>query len=245
MNMKIEELVLMPQRTFRRQAAEPEVVAEYSALMSAGAKFPALTVAEIGKTKKRVLVGGAHRLAAAVKARIPSLEVTLVKCKGAFEAELLTFSDNSSHGLSLTVEEKRAAIIGILQTPAGSKLSNTKAAVALGVSDMTIKRYRDAIGTKSPKAANNGHKNKSNVEPKVDKGGKVVVAQGDPVVWKIQGAMLGGGVAKACDAIVAKVTEGVSAKSELAWHQRVTFLENLAANIQAFCDASKKQAADE
>jgi len=67
----------MPTRTFRLQATNPETVAEYAALMERGVEFPALTVAKVGKAGTEVLVGGAHRLAAAVKAKIEELPVNV------------------------------------------------------------------------------------------------------------------------------------------------------------------------
>ena len=247
LNRSVEELALLPLRTFRSEATDPATVAEYAGLMERGIEFPPLTIAVIGKTKKEVLVGGAHRLAAATKAKVKDLGVSLVVCKAAVDADTLAFTDNVSHGLSLTAEDKRKAIIELLQVPSFKKLSNAGAAKRLGVSDMTIKRYRDAIGTKSPKASQSGHKNaprakggKSNVAPTTDKGGKTIVATGDVVGWRIAGAMLSGGVDKAADAIVTKVTEGVSEKSTKAWGERIEFIENLAATLTAFADGAKQ-----
>lgn len=244
--MKTEEIALLPKKTFRSQETDATTVAEYAALMEQGVEFPPILIAEVGKNKKRVLVGGFHRLAAATKAKVKEIAVDFAPCRTAFDAELLAFSDNVSHGLNYTAEDKRQAILAILQTPTGKKLSNAAAANKLGVSDMTIKRYRDAIGTKSPKAAQSGHKNKatkSNVAPKVDSGGKVVEATSDPVGWKISGAKLGGGADRIADAIVAKVTEGVSTKQPKSYMERVQTVEQVITQLQAWVDSSKAELA--
>lgn len=236
--MSIEELVLLPKRTFRSVETDAATVAEYAGLMEQGVEFPPLLIAEVGKAKNRVLVGGFHRLAAATKAKVKTMAVDVAPCRTTFDAELLAFTDNVDHGLNYTAEERRQAILAILQTPTGKKLSNAAAAKKLGVSDMSIKRYRDAIGAKSPKASQSGHKNrtKSNVAPKVDKGGKVEPVNTDPVTWKIQGAMLGGGAAKCVEAIVAKVVEGTSTKSPTTWNERMDYLESIADNVKVYVD---------
>ncbi|HUV74187.1 MAG TPA: ParB N-terminal domain-containing protein [Anaerolineae bacterium] len=233
--MKIEELVLLPVRTFRTQATDPATVAEYAALMAAGTTFPPLTVAEVGKSKTQVLIGGAHRLAAAVKAGLKDIEVTTVACKSAADAEVATFADNASHGLSLTPEDKRKAILTIIQLKPFAKLSNAAIAKRLGVSDMTVKRYRDAVGTVSPKAKMSGHKSK--IEPKVDKGGKVQAQTSDPVAWKIAGAKMGGGADKVAAAIVAKITEGVSTKQADTWRERVQYVYEVCEALERWISA--------
>ena len=246
---KVAELVLMPTRTFRLQATNPETVAEYAALMERGVEFPALTVAKVGKAGTEVLVGGAHRLAAAVKAKVEELPVNVVECKAAIDAEVLAFTDNVTHGLTLTAQEKRLAIIELIQTATFSKLSNATIAKRLGVSDMTIKRYRDAIGEKSPKAAQSGHKAKPKAKGtieagvSIDKGGKVeaVPVKGKPAsAWNMAGgSWSGGGVEAIVEAITVRVTEGVGRKSVNSWNERMDYLDKLAASLKAFADANR------
>lgn len=245
--IKVEELVLIPQVTFRTGGADPAVVAEYAGLMERGVTFPPLTVAEVGKAAQRVLVGGAHRLAAALKAKLAELPVNVVACKSAADAELLAFTDNASHGLPLTAEDRRKAIIKLLQSPSLAKLSNATLAKRLGVSDMSIKRYRDAIGEKSPQASKSGHKNrkpgKVSTEPKVDKGGQVVEppANTPRAAWRVHegGSWSGGGVEHVTQAITARVTEGVGRKSVTAWNARCDYVSQIAASLQAWSDANR------
>jgi len=235
--MKIEELVLLKQYTYRAEKTDPAVVAEYAGLMERGVAFPPLTVAVIGKAKDKVLVGGAHRLAAAVKAKLTELKVTEVVCKAAIDAEVLAFTDNITHGLSLTAEEKRKAILELLQKPGFSKLSHAQAAKRLGVSDMSIKRYRDAIGQVSPKKAQSGHKNAA---PKVSKGGEVTPAgPASPTVWTIHGAQLGGGADKVARVIADHVLEACSPKQTVTWNKNLDFLAEVAATLQALVDGSR------
>lgn len=240
-NMSVEELVVLPKRTFRFTETDPATVAEYAGLMEQGIVFPPLVIAEVGKTKKRVLVGGFHRLAAATKAKVKELPVVIASCKAAIDADVLAFTDNVAHGLGYTADEKRKAILELLQTPSFAKVSSAAAAKRLGVSDMSIKRYRDAIGTKSPKAGQSGHKNKkSNVAPKVDAGGKVVQADSNPVRWKIQGAKLGGGAEAVASAIIEKVCEGTSPKSPEVYRERISHIESIAQALLAFCDGARQ-----
>ena len=244
--MKVEELALLPVRSFRTNGPNPETVAEYAALMVAGATFPALTVVEVGKKAERLLVVGAHRLAAATKAGIKELPVEVVKVKSEIEADFLSFRDNAAHGLLLTVEEKRKAILDLLQRPSVAKMSNASVARSLGVSDMTIGRYRDALGTKSPAAAKSGHK-KSAVKDgvKVDKGGKVEavpVKRDRASGWEFNGgSWSGSGAETIVSGIAARVTEGVSPKSSATWNQRMEYLESVATGLLAYAQSHKVQ----
>lgn len=244
---KVAELVLLPMKTFRSQATNPETVAEYSALMERGVEFPPLTVAQVGKAGNEVLVGGAHRLAAAVKAKLEQLPVVVVECKSALDAEVLAFTDNASHGLMLSAEDKRKAILTLIQAPAMSKLSNGAIAKRLHVSDMTIKRYRDAIGTTSPKAAQSGHKGKApkgavEAGVKIDKGGNVeaVPVKGKATAWSFAGgSWSGGGIETITESITTRVTEGVGRKSVNSWNERMDYLDKLAASIKAYADGNR------
>lgn len=248
--MKIEELSLLPQKTYRSQATDPVTVAEYAGLMERGVTFPPLTIAEVGKAKAQVLVGGAHRLAAAIKAKLTELPVTIVACKASIDAEVLAFTDNVSHGLTLTVEDKRKAILALIQTPSFKKLSNAAIAKRLGVSDMTIKRYRDAIGTKSPQAAKSGHKNKPakavSTEPKVDKGGvvKPQTSAKPNAAWNIRegGSWSGGGAEYVAQAIVERVTEGVGRRSTATWNERCAYLETIGQQLIEWAAKNKAEA---
>lgn len=236
--IKTEDLAVLPRFTFRAEETNGETVVEYSNLMKAGVEFPPVVLATWGKGN-RALVDGIHRFTAAMNAKIGELAYVETKVKTKLEAELLAFKSNVTHGRLLTADEKRKACIQLLQQPAMTKLSHVKAAKALGVSDMTVKRYRDGIGTKSPKAAQSGHKTKSAIEAKVDKGGKVQPATSDPVAWKISGAVMGGGADKVASAIIAKVTEGCSPKQANTFTSRCEFLSKVAAELQAFVDGAK------
>jgi hypothetical protein len=243
--LSVAELVLVPVRTFRTEQVNAATVAEYAALMERGVEFPPLTIAEVGKAKQRVMVGGMHRLAAAVKAKLTELPVNLVVCAAAIDAEVLAYTDNGSHGLRLTAEENRKALLAILQTPTFAKLSHAAAAKRLGVSDMSVKRYRDAVGEKSPKVAQSGHKAKKGAIEKgiqVDKGGKVeaVPVKGKATAWHIHegGSWSGGGVDQIVEAITTRVTEGIGRKSVKSWNERCDYLRSIAAQLTAWADAN-------
>jgi hypothetical protein len=231
---KIEKAVLlnMAQVGFRENKLDTDTVAEYAALMNQGVTFPPLHIAEVGKQETRVLVGGAHRLAAGVKAKVESFSVIVTKVKTMVEAEVLAFHDNAAHGLQLTPAEKRQAIIQLIQKPAMKKLSNGAIAKKLGVSDMTIKRYRDSLGEASPKAKMSGHKSKP--KAKADKP-KTETGAG----WRIEGSQLGGGAGAIANAIVSKITEGYDPKKSPKTHAKnVQVLRDAVELLQAFIDAA-------
>lgn len=244
--LSVAELVLVPVRTFRTEQVNAATVAEYAALMERGVEFPPLTIAEVGKAKQRVMVGGMHRLAAAVKAKLTELPVNLVACASAIDSEVLAYTDNGSHGLRLTAEENRKALLAILQTPTFAKLSHAAAAKRLGVSDMSVKRYRDAVGETSPKAKQSGHKAKAKgaIEKgvQVDKGGQVeaVPVKGKASAWRIHegGSWSGGGVDQIVEAITTRVTEGIGRKSVKSWNERCDYLRSIAAQLTAWADAN-------
>jgi hypothetical protein len=188
MAVQTKEVALLEQITFRSNGVDRATVDEYAALMAGGTVFPPVTIATWGKDN-RALIGGAHRLAAAVQIHRDEIEATVVKVKSRAEAERLAFTDNH-HGLALTADDRRKAILAFLQQPSFAKLSHTKAAALLGVSDMTIKRYRDGLELKSPKAAMSGHKNKP--EPKPEATGDYDGSAPDAIAARIVEEVTGG-----------------------------------------------------
>ena len=238
---KIEKAVLlnMDQVGFRDNKLDSDTVAEYAALMAQGVTFPPLHVAEVGKAATQMLVGGAHRLAAGVKAKVESFNVVVTKVKTKVDAEVLAFQDNAAHGLQLTPTEKRQAILQLIQKPAMKKLSNAAIAKRLGVSDMTIKRYRDSLGETSPKAGMSGHKSKP--KPKTDKP-KTENGAG----WRIEGSQLGGGANAIAQAIVTKITEGLDpVKSPKSYAKNIEVLKSTVELLQAFIDTAEVQVKEE
>lgn len=241
--MSMETLSVVPRITFRATETDSETVIEYANLMRQGVEFPPVTLAEWGKGNV-ALVDGVHRLTAAMNAKLDKLPVTVVKVKSKLEAELLAFRANVTHGKLLTADEKRKACIELLKQPVMAKLSNVKAAQRMGVSDMTVKRYRDGIGTKSPAANHNGHKGKSATEPKIDKGGKVE-PQGKPsaAAWSLTGgSWSGGGVDVIVSGLVGRITEGVGPKSTVCYNKRLDYIAEVAKGLLAFADANRVKA---
>lgn len=243
--MKVEELAQIERITFRTPETDSETVVEYTNLMRQGVEFTPLSIATWGKGNS-ALVDGIHRLYAAMNAKVDELPVNTVAVKSRLEAELLAFKSNVTHGRLLSAEEKRKACIELLKQPVLAKLSNVKVAERLGVSDMTVKRYRDALGTKSPKAEQSGHKGKSAIKDgvKIDKGGKVepVPVKSAASAWSFTGgSWSGGGADLIADGIITRVTEGVGRKSIAVWNQRVDHLIAVAAKLQAWAEANREK----
>ena len=162
-SMTIAELNLLPKKLTWRDKTNDDHVAELAHVLSKGGDLPPVTIAKWGKTGE-AFVDGHHRLAArnqeaGKQGGDTQVFVEVYQVKNEAEALALAFRLNASHGLNLTPSERRAAIIKMLQTPSVAKLSNVKLGVMFGCSDMSIKRYRDAINQTNEHAKHDGHKN--------------------------------------------------------------------------------------
>lgn len=139
--MKLKDITLNKQ-TQSRVAINQDVVTEYADEMLAGTKFPPITVFTDGIDT--YLVDGYHRYYAYKKAGITDVEVDVKK--GSLRAAILyAVGVNGSHGLRRTSEDKRKAVMTMLDDLEWSEWTDTTIAKHCNVSSMTVGRIRKSL----------------------------------------------------------------------------------------------------
>jgi len=120
-----------------------EVMEDYAEQMRAGVEFPPLTVFFDGK--EYWLADGFHRLGAALRAR-PADPIEAEVIQGTqTEAQWYSFGVNKTHGLRRTRGDRVRAIQAALRHPEGAGKSNYEIAEHCGVSEITVRRYRQQL----------------------------------------------------------------------------------------------------
>ena len=95
-----------------REKLDQTVVDEYAELMKEGTEFPPISV--VHDSKEYYLSDGFHRLLAAQKAGKASISCDVIP--GTLrDAILYSLSANSQHGLRRTIEDKRKAVLTMLE----------------------------------------------------------------------------------------------------------------------------------
>jgi ParB-like chromosome segregation protein Spo0J len=140
-----------------------EVVDEYSEILREGGKLPAITVFRVGS--RHYLVDGWHRYFAHKKAGLADVEVD-IKDGTIRDATLYAVGANDDHGLRRTNDDKRKAVMMLLDDMEWSEWSDREIAKAAKVSFMTVGRVRKALGIQPEevKAVINGKETKVKVE---------------------------------------------------------------------------------
>jgi ParB-like chromosome segregation protein Spo0J len=120
-----------------------EVVDEYSEVLREGGKLPAIKVFRIGSSY--YLVDGWHRYFAHKKAGLADIEVEIID--GTMrDATLYAVGANDDHGLRRTNDDKRKAVMMLLDDMEWSEWSDREIAKAAKVSFMTVGRIRKSLG---------------------------------------------------------------------------------------------------
>lgn len=148
--------------TQSRVAIDPQVVADYAEAYKVGIRFPDISLFFDGATYW--LVDGFHRYHAAKAAGKTSISAE--KRDGTQrEAVLYACGANSDHGLRRSNEDKRKAVLTLLEDDEWKSWSNVKIAEACAVSASLVDRIRHEA------ASSHGGK----IEPvrKVERGGKI------------------------------------------------------------------------
>lgn len=139
--MKIADIKLNKQ-TQSRVSINQDTVLEYADEMLAGTKFPPITVYFDGLDN--YLVDGYHRYYAYKKAGIDDVEAKIEK--GSLrDAILFAVGANSNHGLRRTSEDKRKAVMTMLDDLEWSEWSDVLIAKKCNVSSMTVGRIRKSL----------------------------------------------------------------------------------------------------
>lgn len=142
-----------------REALNNDRIAEYSEAMKAGEQFPPLTVFHDGETYW--LADGFHRHYAAQHAGRRSIRC-YVREGGLRDAILFSVGANAKHGLARSDEDKKRAIMRLLDDAEWSQWSDREIARRCRVSDKTVAKYRPAASADDPQ-----------IERKVQRGGTV------------------------------------------------------------------------
>ena len=106
-------------------------------------KFPPVTVFYDGS--RHYLADGFHRVAAALKIKRTTIK-SEIKTGSLEEAQWHSYSANSRQGLRRTNEDKRRAVESALKHPNAINMSDVALGKHLGVSENTIKKYRNLLG---------------------------------------------------------------------------------------------------
>jgi hypothetical protein len=130
--------------TQHRITIHASVVAEYSALMQAGAEFPPIRVWCDGANYW--LTDGFHRVEAARRAGLPRL-VADVLHGSLTEAQWDSYAANSAHGVRRTAEETGRVIRLALRHPNAARRSNVEIAKHLHIPEATLRRWRKLVSS--------------------------------------------------------------------------------------------------
>lgn len=122
-----------------------EVIDEYSETIREGGKLPAIKVFHIGSS--HYLVDGWHRYFAHKKAGLADIEVDVID-GNMREATLYAIGANDDHGLRRNNEDKRKAIMMLLDDVEWSEWNDSEIAKAARVSRMTVSRIKSSLGLK-------------------------------------------------------------------------------------------------
>jgi hypothetical protein len=140
---------LLPLEAIRRDdACQPrattylEMVQDYAEAMLAGAQFPAVVVFYDGDAYW--LADGYHRTDAA-EAALRTEILADVRDGTKRDAILHSLGANAAHGLKRSNEDKRRAVMTMLQDAEWSRNSDRDIARHCGVAPMTVIRYRTAV----------------------------------------------------------------------------------------------------
>ena len=119
-----------------------ELVSEYAEAMKNDVEFPPVVVFWDGVANW--LADGFHRIHAARKAELETFEAD--RREGTKrDAILYSVGANAAHGSRRTNDDKRKAVMTLLEDEEWSQWSNVEIAKRCAVSDMTVKRCRDEL----------------------------------------------------------------------------------------------------
>ncbi len=127
--------------TQARARLNEDIVQDYAEEMRAGAEFPPVVVFHDGN--ERWLADGFHRIAAAKMAGFLEFEAE-VRPGTRRDAVLFAVCANGQHGLRRTNEDKRKAVMMLLEDDEWSMWSNSEIARRCGVSDEFVRKIRGA-----------------------------------------------------------------------------------------------------
>jgi transcriptional regulator with XRE-family HTH domain len=148
------QIKLMPLKGMRldgdtqiRSSLNTEKVVEYAEAMQEGDKFPPVVVFFDGSD--HWLASGFHRYFAALRLGKPEIEAE-VRQGTLDDAKDFACEDNARFGLPMTQEDRRNAVIRLLNSPNNNGWTNAEIARRVGVSQMTVGRIKASLQEKAP-----------------------------------------------------------------------------------------------
>lgn len=144
-----------------RSKLSQEVIDEYTETLREGGKLPAIKVFRVGSSY--YLVDGWHRYYAHKKAGLADIEVEIID--GTLrDATLYAIGANDEHGLRRSNEDKRKAVMMLLDDVEWSEWNDSQVAKAARVSIVMVAKIRSALGLKKDevKVIRNGKEIKLN-----------------------------------------------------------------------------------
>lgn len=160
--------------TQSREKLDQAVVDEYAELMKEGTEFPPISVVHDGN--EYYLSDGFHRLLAAQRAGKASINCDVIT--GTLrDAILYSLSANSSHGLRRTVEDRRKAVMTMLEDFEWSEWSDREIARQCHVSHPFVAKLRAAM---KPAEKKGGNITTPKAEKKEPKAAEPEVEEHDP-----------------------------------------------------------------
>jgi hypothetical protein len=140
--LAIDELKLDPE--IQARPIDPRIVAEYAEQMAAGDVFPPVKVTSDGTVN--YLTGGWQRVAAACQIGQASIRCKI--CEGDRRAALLaSTATNARHGVRRSPEDKRRAVLKLLNDPEWSRWSDREIARQCRVSHTFVAEVRASLVT--------------------------------------------------------------------------------------------------
>lgn len=161
--------------TQSREKLDQLVVDEYAELIKEGTEFPPISVVHDGN--EYYLSDGFHRLLATQKAGKASINCDVIT--GTLrDAILYSLSANSSHGLRRTVEDRRKAVMTMLEDFEWGEWSDREIARQCHVSHPFVAKLRAAM--KPPAKAESGNITSPKAEKEKPKAAEPEVEEHDP-----------------------------------------------------------------
>ncbi len=151
--------------TQSREKLDQSVVEDYAEQMREGEEFPPISVVHDGS--EYFLSDGFHRLLAAQKAGKASINCDVIT--GTLrDAILYSLSANHRHGLRRTVEDRRKAVMTMLEDFEWSERHDREIARQCNVSHPLVAKLRAALKAPQKPLAGNITTSKPKLEPKVE-----------------------------------------------------------------------------
>jgi len=136
------DLLRLDGGTQSRALINPDVAGDYADAISAGAVFPPIDVFYDGSNYW--VGGGFHRVLAHQQIKLTEIRANVHQGTQQ-DAQWFSFSENRTHGLRRTNEDKQRAVKAALMHPLGAGKSNRRIAEHVGVDEGSVRAWREKL----------------------------------------------------------------------------------------------------